>query len=732
MNGKGEDTPKLSIVSADINSGAVRDGSTIDFTNESPAEQVLADLDSPDLYINQEYSRLSFNHRVLAQTVHHEIPLLERLRFLLIFASNMDEFFEIRLAGQKNQIEFGRENTGPDGRTPREVLKELHLRCHDLTGEQYQIWNNVLLPELAKENIHFLTMDRWTEDQRNWAKRYFKNEVAPVSSPLGLDPAHPFPRLVNKSLNFILSLSGKDAFGRESGLAIVPVPRSLPRVIKVPGELCDGGDHFILLSTIIRAYVSDLFPGMSVNECHQFRVIRNSDLEVNDAEVEDIAHALKGELFSRRFGSAVKLEVARECPEELCDFLLQRFNLSQEELYRADGPLNLQRLNEILSLLDRPELFYPPLIPGMPKRVRESSNMFHTIAQGDLLLLHPYQSFSPVIELIRQAARDSNVLAIKQTLYRTGSSSEVVEALIEAARNGKEVTVVVELRARFDEEENLHFASRLQEAGAVVVYGVLTHKTHAKMMLIVRREGNKLKRYCHLGTGNYHAGNARIYTDYSLLSAHETVSQDVHKVFQQLTGMGKEIKPQHLLHAPFTLHKQLLKLIHAETEAAKNGKPARIICKCNGLTERKIIKALYQASIAGVQVDLIVRSICSLKPGIKGVSDNIRVVSIVGRFLEHTRVYYFENSEPKVYASSADWMDRNLLRRVEVCFPILNPKISERMVKELELYLQDNQNAWELDETGTYTWMTLIDGQEKLNAQNELVEKHAQPTQSTR
>lgn len=683
-------------------------------------------FDSPELYLNQEYSRLQFNERVLAQATNESIPLLERLRFLLIFASNMDEFFEIRLAGQKNQIEFGRENTGPDGHSPREVLKELHRRCHDIMTTQNGIWNDILLPELARANVRFLSVSSWSEEQRHWIKKYFRNEVAPVVSPLGLDSAHPFPRLVNKSLNFVLSLSGKDAFDRESGLAIVPAPRSLPRIIKVPEALSGSGDHFVFLSDIIRAHVSELFAGMSVNECHQFRVIRNSDLDIIEAEVEDIAHALKGELNSRRFGSAVKLEVAHECPAFLSDYLLQRFNLSEEELYRVNGPVNLQRLLETLNQLDRPEISYPSLVPGIPKRVRESSNMFQTIAHSDLLLHHPYQSFSPVVDLVRQAARDPDVLAIKQTLYRSGSSSEVVDALIEAARNGKEVTAVVELRARFDEEENLHFASRLQEAGAVVVYGVLTHKTHAKMLLIVRKENSKLKRYVHLGTGNYHSGNARIYTDYSLLSADEEVGNDVHKVFHQLTGMGKEIKPAHLLHAPFTLQKRLLSLIHDETRAAKEGKPARVIFKCNGLTERKIIKALYQASCAGVTVDLVVRGMCSLKPGIRGVSENIRVVSIVGRFLEHSRVYYFENAEHSVYASSADLMDRNLLRRVEVCFPILSNKLRDRMHNELEMFLHDNHNAWELSPEGEYIESQCPDPALVFSVQDKLVEKYAQ------
>ena len=668
---------------------------------QTTAVQPVVDLGKADLYINRELSLLDFNLRVLEQALDETHPLLERLKFLLIFSSNMDEFFEIRVAGLKKQVEFQREIPGPDGMRPREVLAVLSRRVHDAMKKQYDIFNTVLLPALEKAGVHLLKRSQWTPEQAAWAKRYFRDQVQPVVSPIALDPSHPFPRLVNKSLNFILSLEGKDAFDRESGLAVVPAPRSLPRIIRVPDHLTDGGDNFVFLSSIIHANVQDLFSGMKVKECHKFRVTRNADLQMNAAEVEDIALALKGELSSRRFGTAVKLEVSHDCPDGMCQFLLTHFNLNETELFLLDGPLNLHRLLKLGNMLDRPDLLYPTLVPGLPKSLHDQ-NLFESIRREDRLLLHPFQSFTPVIDLLRLAAKDPDVLAIKMTLYRTGESSELVDALAEAARNGKEVTAVVELRARFDEEENLQLASHLQEAGAVVVYGVIGFKTHAKMLLIVRREQGELKRYAHLGTGNYHSGNARLYTDYSLLTDDDILCADVHRVFQQLTGMGKTIKLQSLLHAPFTLQKQLLAMIDHEITAAREGKPAHIIIKVNGLTERKMIKALYRASQAGVKVDLIVRGVCCLRPQIPGVSNNIRVISIVGRFLEHTRVYYFANSNPQIFCASADMMERNLIHRVEVAFPITRQKHIKRIRKELDLYLNDNTQSWELDAKGNY------------------------------
>ncbi|MFT7207562.1 MAG: polyphosphate kinase, partial [Pseudohongiellaceae bacterium] len=624
------------------------------------------DLDDPAYFENRELSYFKFNLRVLSQARDTKHPLLERLMFLLIFSSNLDEFFEVRVSGLRKQLDFGRQRPGPDGQYPEQVLKNIHLQVKDALTEQYRILNEDLLPNLAKEKIHFLPRHEWNDELKKWTRDYFDEEIQPVVSPLGLDPAHPFPRLVNKSLNFILSLDGKDAFGRESGLAIVPAPRSLPRLIKVPAEIAPEGDNFIFLSSIIHAYVDELFPGMSVMECHQFRVTRNSDLEMTNVEVEDYAMALQGQLHSRRFGAATKLEVSIGCPTELTDFLLERFNLSNEELFRLDGPVNLQRLMALYEMIDRADLRFPQFSPGTPKLLEEDAYIFAAVDKEDQLLLHPFQSFIPIIDWVRQAAKDPTVLSIKQTLYRTNESSELVEALAEAARNGKEVTVVIELRARFDEEENIHFASILQEAGAVVVYGVMGYKTHAKMLLIVRRIGNTLKRYAHLGTGNYHRKNSLVYTDYSLLTSDEVLCADVHKVFQQITGMGKKIHPNLLIHAPFNLRKSMLKMIDNEISAATAGKTARVVAKMNSITDPDIIKALYRASMAGVKIDLVVRGICCLRPGIAGVSDNIRVVSIIGRFLEHSRVYYFQNSAPQVYCSSADWMERNLDNRIEV------------------------------------------------------------------
>jgi polyphosphate kinase len=667
----------------------------------SDGSQVL-DLASSEYYLNREQSYLQFNMRVLEQARNPNHPLLERLMFLLIFSSNLDEFYEIRVSGLKKQLQIGRQRPGPDGKYPDEILKEINSSVRAALAQQYQILNEQLFPSLAKQNIRFLYRHEWNPELTQWAHTYFQEEVLPVVSPLGLDPAHPFPRLVNKSLNFILSLEGKDAFGRDSGLAIVPAPRSLPRLIKVPASILPNGDNFVFLSSIIHAHVEDFFPGMTVKECHQFRVTRNSDLEMTNFNVEDVASALEGELHLRRFGMAAKLEVGAACPSELTDFLLERFNLTEDELFRLDGPVNLQRLMALITMLDRPDLCFPKFTPGTPMALEEDNCIFSAITKEDQLLLHPFQSFMPIIDWLRQAARDPDVVSIKQTLYRTNDSSELVEALSEAARNGKEVTVVIELRARFDEIENIKYASKLQEAGAVVVYGVMGYKTHAKMLLVVRRENGKLKRYAHLGTGNYHRKTSLAYTDYSLLTCDQLLCSDVHKVFQQITGMGKKIVPDLIIHAPFKLKKTLTRLIQQERDAAEAGKPARIIAKMNALTDPDIIQELYKASQSGVRIDLIVRGICCLKPGIHGVSENIRVVSVIGRFLEHSRVYYFENNEQQLYCASADWMERNLLHRIEVAFPIQKKKLASRILEELEMYLNDRAQSWDLQADGQY------------------------------
>ncbi|PVZ90365.1 polyphosphate kinase 1 [Serratia sp. S1B] len=679
-----------------------------------------ADYAYNDRYINRELSILDFHLRVLEQAVDPLHPLLERLNFLLIFSRNLDEFFEIRVAGVMEQLTLGNESHSPDGLTPKQVLEQISKTAHIAIERQYRILNQEILARLREEDICFLRRGELTPAQTAWVKKYFQEQVAPVLTPISLDPAHPFPRLVNKSLNFIVTLEGKDAFGRQIDLAVVPAPRSLPRVVRLPDELTDGKEHHVMLSAIIHEHVSDLFPGMTATGCYQFRVTRNADLALNE-DVDDLAKALKGELSSRRFGRAVRLEVTENCPKQIYGYLLNEFELDEDQLYKVDGPVNLARL---LSNFKRPHLKYDAFTPVIPKVLTKSENIFAAMRKQDILLHHPFESFAPVISFLREAARDPQVLAIKQTLYRSGANSEIVQVLAEAARNGKEVTAVIELRARFDEESNIEVANVLQEAGAVVVYGIVGYKTHAKMILVVRRENNKLVRYAHLGTGNYHAGNARIYTDYGLLTTEKELCEDVHRIFQELTGMGKMAKLKKLLHAPFTLHSHLVSCIDDEIAAVKAGKEARIIIKVNALTEVQLINKLYEASQAGVQIDLIIRSICCLRPGLPGLSENIRVRSIVGRFLEHTRVYYFANQgNARIYCSSADWMNRNLFNRVEACFPIEDPALRKRIYQfGLLNYLQDNQQAWLLQGDGVWVRAQPKQGEPLYNAQQTLLE----------
>ncbi|QBM18928.1 polyphosphate kinase [Marinobacter sp. JH2] len=676
-------------------------------------------LDASENWFNRELSQLQFNYRVLKQSMDPAHPLINRLIFCCIFSSNLDEFFEIRVAGLREQLEYGRETVGADGIQPEQALAEISRVAHEYIEEQYDILNNVLFPELEKENIHFIRRREWTAAQAEWVRNYFDEEILPVVSPIGLDPSHPFPRLVNKSLNFIVELDGKDAFGRETGMAILPAPRSLPRLVRLPDEVCDGGENLVFLSSMIHAHADELFPGMEVKGCYQFRLTRNADLELED-DLEDLASALRGELLSRRFGDGVRLEVADNCPEELVHFLLREFGLGERDLYRVNGPVNLTRLLAVSGLVERPDLTYSSFSAAIPRQIRSKDSMFDAIRKRPILLSHPFENFSSVVDLLRQAAKDPQVLAIRQTLYRAGTGSEIVEALADAARRGKEVTAVVELRARFSEAENLELASRLQEAGVIVVYGVVGYKTHAKMLLIVRREEGKLSRYVHLGTGNYHAGNARLYTDYSFMTCDESIGDDVNKLFQQLTGMGKALKIKKLFHAPFSMHKRLISLIERESSYGEDG---RIIFKFNALTDAQLIKALYRASQAGVHIDLIVRGICCLRPGVPGLSDNIRVRSIVGRFLEHTRIYYFENrGKPDVYCASADGMERNMLSRIEVAFPIEEPALIARLQEDLEAYLADNCQSWMLQPDGSYIQNQPAEGEPRVAAQLVLLE----------
>jgi polyphosphate kinase len=689
-------------------------------------EQTI-DLNNPELYINRELSLLEFNWRVLQQALDTSVPLLERLNYLCISSTNLDEFFEVRVAGLIQQLEIGDPYIEADQVTAHECLKLISQRAHELVEEQYRVLNDVLLPALEEESIRVLPRSQWNDEHTKWLKNYFQEEILPILSPMGLDSAHPFPRLLNKSLNFIVSLVGKDAFGRDRGYAILQAPRALPRVIQFPEELCQPGEYkFVFLSSIIHAFAEDLFFGMKVKGCYQFRVTRNSDLAIDTEETSDLLATIADELTQRNYGDEVRLEIAHNCPEDMVEFLRNECAMESDNVYLVNGPVNLSRIQAVFSLVERPDLKFKPFTQGRPEGLTPDVDIFAALRKQDMLLHHPYQSFTPIIDLIRQAAADSSVLAIKQTLYRTGAKSPIVDALVTAAQAGKEVTVVVELRARFDEEANVALAARLQEAGAHVVYGIVGYKTHAKMLLILRRENSKLRRYVHLGTGNYHRGTARIYTDYGLLTSDKQIGEDVNNLFIQLTSLGRIPQMHKLLQAPFTLHEGLINKIEREIEHAQAGRPARIIFKVNAVVEQEVIQSLYRASMAGVKIDLIVRGICCLKPGVEGLSETIHVRSIIGRFLEHTRVFYFENGgDEEVWAGSADLMKRNLLRRVETCFPIESKKLRERILDDLKTYLDDNSQAWILTSDGRYQRVECPDTDTPLSAQQALLEKMA-------
>ncbi len=685
----------------------------------------INELEKPEYYINRELSLLEFNIRVLAQARNETVPLLERLNYLCISSSNLDEFFEVRVASILQIANIDSNARSTDGLTPHEQLEKISVMSHDLVNDQYYVLNEVLIPELEKENIRFVRRDKWTDLQQKWLSKFFNEELLPILTPVGLDSAHPFPRILNKSLNFIISLTGKDAFGRNSGRAILQVPRALPRTIQLPAEDTKSGPYdFVFLSSIIHAFVNELFNGMTVKGCHQFRVTRNSDFFVDDDAIDDLLHAVEGELVMRNYGDEVRMEIDENCPEQTVLFLNERFRLNSERIFKTKGPVNLSRLQAIFSLIERPDLKFPPFKPHVPSQLGRKKNIFDAIKKQDILLHHPYESFLPVVEFIRQAAVDPSVLAIKQTLYRTGTDSPVVGALVKAARAGKEVTVVIELRARFDEKENIDLAAKLQEAAVHVVYGVVGYKTHAKMCLVLRKEGKTLRNYVHMGTGNYHPKTACLYTDYGLFSCNKELGEDVRRIFVQLTSLGKVTKLNKLLQSPFTLHTGLLEKIEREIENKKSGKPAKIIIKVNAVVEDLLIQALYRASQAGVKVKLIVRGVCCLRPGIKGVSDNIEVRSIIGRFLEHTRVYVFENSgDWEVFCSSADLMNRNMFNRVETCFPIESKKLHSRILADLECYLNDNSQSWLLQSDGSYIQVKPKEGEEPFKVQSALLTK---------
>jgi polyphosphate kinase len=693
--------------------------------------------------LNREIGILEFNSRVLAQAEDPSNPLLERLRFLGIVSSNLDEFFEVRVAGLKEQLQTDPKKIEADGLSIAETYDKVTEYAHMLVARQYAVFNDTIQPQLEGAGIQFIFAKDWTPEQERWAHGIFRTELLPLLTPIALDPAHPFPKVANKSLNFIVSLDGKDAFGRRARLAVVQAPRSLPRVIQMPKHLAKSDYGFVLLSSFVQKFVGDLFPGLTIVECHPFRVTRNSELFVSDDEVTDLRKALQGELPTRHLGDAVRLETSVDTPHALVERLRKENGLEPQDCYRIDGPVNLLRLSQVPDLVDRPELkfaIYRPKSsfgltkPGQQDSTDPGDSIIEKIRQGDILLHHPYESFEPVLQLLREASNDPDVLAIKQTVYRTGDDSPVMDALIQAARNGKEVTVVLELFARFDEQTNINWAAKLESVGAHVVYGVVGHKCHAKMLLVVRREkiaGKKNKsqlvRYVHLGTGNYHPKTAKLYTDFGLMTCDESITNDVHLVFQQLTGTALHLETRELWESPFTLLDELIAHIRAESKAAKAGKKGLIIAKMNALLEPTIIAELYKASQAGVKIQLIVRGVCALQPGVKGLSDNISVRSIIGRFLEHHRIcYFYANGKESVHLSSADWMDRNLLRRVEVAFPVKDRALKKRVVLEgLKLLLKDNATAWKMNSDGSYQQVRPRASQTPVIAQLELIRQFA-------
>jgi len=680
--------------------------------------------------INRELSLLDFNRRVLALAERDDVPLLERLRFLCIVGSNMDEFFEIRVAGLRGAL---RSRIPPPGLTLHEVRADyarIAEAAHALVADQYRLLNGEVLPALAARGIRLLRDCDRTPAERAWISAFFEREVRPLLTPIGLDPAHPFPQIGNKTLNFVVELAGRDAFGRDTTIAIVKAPRVLPRVIKLPSDVAGDDSSFFLLSSAIQAHLALLFPGRRLVGYSQFRVTRDADLWIDEEEVKNLRQALTGELRTRQFGAPLRLEVAADCPPRLAQFLLAQFELSEQDLYRCEGPVNLMRLASLIDQVDDDELKYTAFVPGLPARLRGEPDVLAAVRRRDVLLHHPYESFEPVVEFIRCAATDPDVVAIKQSVYRTGANSALMEALIAAARAGKEVTVVVELMARFDEEANINWAERLEQEGAQVVYGVFGLKTHAKLALLLRRERDRSGRsrlvpYAHLGTGNYHPRTTRLYSDFGLLTTDPEICADVNEVFLHITSYARASRMNRLLLAPFTMHRRVIEMIRREARHAQQGKPARIVAKMNALAEEQVIRALYAASQAGVAIDLLVRGACTLRPGVPGLSDNIRVRSVLGRFLEHHRVWLFENDGAKdVWLSSADWMGRNLFRRIEVAFPVLDPALKTRVIDEgLDACLADNCDAWELAADGTWSHVKPRRGARRRSAQRLLLER---------
>ena len=689
--------------------------------------------------LNRELGALEFNRRVLALAQNPKIPLLERLKYICIVSSNLDEFFEIRIAVLKEQLRKNPKSKTQDGLVVGDAYLNIVKETQTLVSHKYKIFQKDILPRLEKEGVHLHFESSWTPSQHRWAKTYFEKELVPLLTPIVLDPAHPFPKVINKSLNFFVTLEGQDDFGRTPKLAVVQAPRSIPRVIQMPTRISQKPYGIVILSTFMQSFVHELFPGMKITGCYQFRVTRNSDLFVSDDDISDLKESLKGELSTRHLGDAVRLEISSDIPDHLLKYLRKSCDLNSEDCYRVEGPVNLMRLMQVAEIVNRPDLKFPSHTPKLPLIM---GSIFDELKTRDVLLHHPYESFEPVLNLLKTASKDPDVLAIKQTIYRTGNVSPVMDALIEAAKNGKEVTVIVELLARFDEETNISWAAKLEEVGAHVVYGVVKHKCHAKMIMIVRKEllpakskrkpEHTLKRYVHLGTGNYHPRTAKLYTDFGLMTSNPSICDDVHKIFMQLTGTSRLIKLKSLWHSPFTMFDQIVKHIQTEAKAAKLGKPARIVAKVNALLEPTVINELYKASQAGVKIDLIVRGVCALKPKVKGLSENIRVRSIVGQFLEHHRIFYFyAHGKEEVYLSSADWMDRNLFRRIEIAFPILDPDLKQKVINEGLNELLKDVSSWNMNADGLYK-QSASASNIKLSGQQNLLLKYTVTPQPTK
>ena len=674
------------------------------FPRLSKTEPLLPNQSS-GRYINRELSLISFNERVLSLSHEPSIPILERLKYLCIVANNLDELFEIRVAGLKARSHEELENSYlPDGLTIKRTLDILGKRTQSLVQLQYKILNQSVIPELKKEGINLLDFKELNRQQKRWSSTYFKNNVLPILTPLGLDPLHPFPKVLNKSLNFIIEMRGKDSYGRKGRVAIVQAPRLLSRIIEIPRKNDELSITFINLSSLIEAHASEIFPGMEILGIFQFRVTRNSDLYVDDEEVTDLRQALKGELSQRNYGDAVRIETDNSISNFCLDYLLTEFKLEKKDCYLINGPVNLGRLITLPDCIENPKLKFKFFSPKYPDYLKGEEVIFDYLKKNDILLHHPYECFDVVAEFINNAAEDKNVVAIFQTIYRTGSTSGLMRSLINAVNKGKEVTVILELMARFDEETNINWASKLEEIGAHVVFGVVGNKTHAKMCLIVRQEEKKLVRYCHLGTGNYHPKTAKLYTDFSLLTSNKPVCAEIHEIFQRLTGLGK-VKPlRNIWQSPFKLHKNVIRAIKNEMAICKSGGKGKIIARMNSLVETKVIDTLYEASKCGVSINLLVRGVCMLRPGVPGLSDNISVRSTVGRFLEHSRIFYFRNNgQNDLFLSSADWMDRNFFRRVEIAFPILDEVLRKRVFEEgLQLHFTESSNNWRMSSDGSY------------------------------